>query len=115
VHELVGDFDGLGVVGQFQINVDRSMQHRQRCAAIDDKSAETLGRLTPVAQPVECQRQILDALLIAGFALQLLQAEPDIGVAAGRTGSAPIRSWTLSNTSSGFRPNNLCLRFHMMP
>ena len=72
-HVFVGHFDGLWIVGQLQINIDRPMQRLDRGTAIHDEFVESCCRLAAIARFVEAKRQVVDAFLVAGLAFEFFE------------------------------------------
>ncbi|WP_235939499.1 hypothetical protein [Bradyrhizobium hipponense] len=85
-HELVGDLHGSGIVRELEIDVDRAVQRGDRRARIHDELVEPVSGLSPVAELVQHEREIVDAFLVARLALQLFQSQPDKWVARGCDG-----------------------------
>ncbi len=81
---LVRNFDRFRIIGQPQEDADRSVERTQWRTAILDEFVKPVGGLPPVAELVEQQREIVDALLIARLALELFELQPDRGIARCR-------------------------------
>jgi hypothetical protein len=75
--EFVGDFDGVRVVGDLQIKINCPIQSRKRRSAIQNEFVKAVGCLAAITELVEGQREVANTFLIAGFALQLLEPEPN--------------------------------------
>jgi hypothetical protein len=87
-NEFVRDFGGFRIIRQLQEDIHGPVQGLDRSPAIADEIIGALGRFTPVALLLQKLREIVDALLIAGFALELLQAQPNVGIARNAHGQS---------------------------